>query len=52
VMPCFRDWLPGSVLASFQSTSAFLTSGFLPCLLVGFVPFFYALKDWSVQAIH
>jgi hypothetical protein len=42
VMPFFGDWLPGSVLASFQNTSDFFTSGFLPRFLVGFLPFFYA----------
>jgi hypothetical protein len=37
----FGDWLSGSVLASFQSTSAFFAFGFLPSFLVGFVSFFY-----------
>jgi hypothetical protein len=40
VMPCFGFWLPDSVSASFQSTSAFFTSRFLPHFLVGFAPFF------------
>jgi hypothetical protein len=37
VMSWFGDWLPGSVLASFKSTSAFLACGFLPYFLAGFI---------------
>jgi hypothetical protein len=44
VLPCFGHWLPSSVLASFQNISAFLTSGFLPCFLVGFLLFFMPEK--------
>jgi hypothetical protein len=45
VIPCFVDWLLGSVLASFRSTYAFFTCEFLSCFLVGFVPFsFLCLK--------
>jgi hypothetical protein len=40
VLPCFGLWLLGSALASFQDTSAFFTSGFLPHFLVAFAPFF------------
>jgi hypothetical protein len=40
VLSCFGLWLSGSVLTSFQSVSAFLTSGFLPCFLVDFLLFF------------
>jgi hypothetical protein len=36
----FGLWLHGSVLTSFQSISVFLTSGFLPCFLVEFLPLF------------
>jgi hypothetical protein len=39
-MPSFGDLIPGSVLMSFQSTSAFFASRFLPHFLVGFAPFF------------
>jgi hypothetical protein len=47
------DYLLGSVLASFQSTSTFFAFGVLPCFLVGFVPFsFYACKDWSAQIVR
>jgi hypothetical protein len=38
VLQYFGLWLPSSVLASFQIISTFLTSGFLPCFLVGFLP--------------
>jgi hypothetical protein len=36
VMSYFGFWLPGFVSVSFQSTSIFFTSGFLPHFLVGF----------------
>jgi hypothetical protein len=39
VLPCFEFWLPDSVLSSFQSTSDFFTSVFLPHFLVRFAPF-------------
>jgi hypothetical protein len=39
VMPYFWFWLSDSVLAYFESTSTFFTSGFLPHFLVGFTPF-------------
>jgi hypothetical protein len=42
--PCFVFWLLGVVLASFQSTSALFTSGFLPHFLVGFAPLFIPEK--------
>jgi hypothetical protein len=50
VTSCFGFWLTGSVSASFQSTSAFSTSGFLPHLLVCFFYLFYSLKDWSAPS--
>jgi hypothetical protein len=39
VLPCFGVWLPGFVLASFQSISAFLISEFLSCFLESFLSF-------------
>jgi hypothetical protein len=49
---CFGLWLPGSVLTSFQSISVFLTSKFLPCFLVSFLPFFMHEKIGLRQAIR
>jgi hypothetical protein len=44
VVSYFGLWFPGSVLASFQSISAFFTFEFLPCFLVSFLPFFMPEK--------
>jgi hypothetical protein len=42
----------GFVLASFQSISDFLTSEFLPCFLVSFLPLFMPEKIGLRQAVR
>jgi hypothetical protein len=51
-MPYFGFWLHGSVSASFQSTSAFSASGFLPHFLVGFSSLFIPEMIGLCQAVR
>jgi hypothetical protein len=52
VMSCFGFCLPGFVSVSFQSTSIFFTSGFLPHFLVGFCSLFMPERIGLRQAVR